>query len=160
MNKKDIICPFCLNQITFHNSEYDTYKYSIDLNESIANINLYDNNNNNILNMNFDPEFMNNEIEPNIISSNSVYNIIDKKDSTGNSNIIKEEIKNDFNSNKPQEKLGRKCKRNKYMNPKDNNISNDNKNVKVHDKYTNDNLIKKIKNLILKNLLDFINNKI
>jgi len=75
MNKKDIICPFCLNQIPFSNSEYNTYGYSIDLNESIANINLYDNNNNNILNMNFDPEFMNNEIEPNIISSNSVYNI-------------------------------------------------------------------------------------
>jgi len=117
--------------------------------------------------MNFDSEFEINESEPNIISSNSVYNIkkfhfskINKKDSINNSNIIKEEIKNDFNSNKPQEKLGRKCKRNKYMNPKDNNISNDNKNVKVHDKYTNDNLIKKIKNLILKNLLDFINNKI
>ena len=151
MNKKDIICPFCLKQIPFSNSEYNTYRYSIDLNESIANINLYDNNNNNILNMNFDPEFMNNEIEPNIISSNSVYNIIDKKDSTGNSNIIKEEIKNDFNSNKPQEKLGRKCKRNKYINPKD---------KKVHDKFTPDNLRKKIKNLVSKNLLEFINNKI
>ncbi len=157
MNKKDIICPFCLNQITFNNSEYNTYRYSIDLNESIANINLYDNNNN-ILNMNFDPEFMNNEIEPNIISSNSFYkinnfhfSIIDKKDSTSNSNIIKEEIKNDFNSNKPQEKLGRKCKRNKYMNPKD---------KKVHDKFTPDNLRKKVKNLVLKNLLEFINNKI
>jgi len=157
MNKKDIICPFCLNQITFNNSEYNTYRYSIDLNESIANINLYDNNNN-ILNMNFDPEFMNNEIEPNIISSNSVYNInnfhfskINKKDSTSNSNIIKEEIKNDLNSNKPQEKLGRKCKRNKYINPKD---------KKVHDKFTPDNLRKKVKNLVLKNLLEFINNKI
>ncbi len=157
MNKKDIICPFCLNQIPFSNSEYNTYRYSIDLNESIANINLYDNNNN-ILNMNFDPEFMNNEIEPNIISSNSFYkinnfhfSIIDKKDSTSNSNIIKEEIKNDFNSNKPQEKLGRKCKRNKYMNPKD---------KKVHDKFTPDNLRKKVKNLVLKNLLEFINNKI
>ena len=151
MNKKDIICPFCLHQITLHNSEYDTYRYSIDLNESIANINLYDNNNNNILNMNFDSEFEINESEPNIISSNSVYNIIDKKDSAGNSNIIKEEIKNDFNSNKPQEKLGRKCKRNKYMSPKD---------KKVHDKFTPDNLRKKIKNLVLKNLLEFINNKI
>jgi len=46
------------------------------------------------------------------------------------------------------------------MIPKDNNISSDNNKVKVHDKYTNDNLIKKIKNLILKNLFDFINNKI
>ena len=157
MNKKDIICPFCLNQIPFSNSEYNTYRYSIDLNESIANINLYDNNNN-ILNMNFDPEFMNNEIEPNIISSNSFYkinnfhfSIIDKKDSTSNSNIINEVIKNDFNSNKPQEKLGRKCKRNKYMSPKD---------KKVHDKFTPDNLRKKIKNLVSKNLLEFINNKI
>ncbi len=112
----------------------------------------------NIFGVNFDPEFMNNEIEPNIISSNSFYkinnfhfSIIDKKDSTSNSNIIKEEIKNDFNSNKPQEKLGRKCKRNKYMNPKD---------KKVHDKFTPDNLRKKVKNLVLKNLLEFINNKI
>jgi hypothetical protein len=46
------------------------------------------------------------------------------------------------------------------MIPKDNNIISDNNKDKVHDKYTNDNLIKKIKNLILKNLLDFINNKI
>ena len=167
MNKKDIICPFCLHQITLHNSEYDTYRYSIDLNESIANINLYDNNNNNILNMNFDSEFENNENEPKIISSNSVYNIkkfhfstINKKDSTSNNNINKEEIKNVFNNNKHQKNIGRKCKRNKSMIPKDNNISSDNNKVKVHDKYTNDNLIKKIKNLILKNLLDFINNKI
>ena len=167
MNKKDIICPFCLHQITLHNSEYDTYRYSIDLNESIANINLYDNNNNNILNMNFDPEFEINEIEPKIISSNSVYNIkkfhfstINKKDSTSNNNINKEEIKNVFNNNKHQKNIGRKCKRNKSMIPKDNNISSDNNKVKVHDKYTHDNLIKKIKNLILKNLLDFINNKI
>ena len=100
MNKKDIICPFCLHQITLHNSEYDTYRYSIDLNESIANINLYDNNNNNILNMNFDSEFENNENEPKIISSNSVYNIkkfhfstINKNDSTSNNNINKEKIK-------------------------------------------------------------------
>ena len=167
MNKKDIICPFCLHKITLHNSEYDTYRYSIDLNESIANINLYDNNNNNILNMNFDSEFENNENEPKIISSNSVYNIkkfhfstINKKDSTSNNNINKEEIKNVFNNNKHQKNIGRKCKRNKSMIPKDNNISSDNNKVKVHDKYTNDNLIKKIKNLILKNLLDFINNKI
>ena len=166
MNKKDIICPFCLHKITLHNSEYDTYRYSIDLNESIANINLYDNNNN-ILNMNFDSEFENNENEPKIISSNSVYNIkkfhfstINKKDSTSNNNINKEEIKNVFNNNKHQKNIGRKCKRNKSMIPKDNNISSDNNKVKVHDKYTNDNLIKKIKNLILKNLLDFINNKI
>ena len=108
--------------------------------------------------MNFDSEFEINESEPNIISSNSVYNInnfhfsiIDKKDSTSNSNIINEVIKNDFNSNKPQEKLGRKCKRNKYMSPKD---------KKVHDKFTPDNLRKKIKNLVSKNLLEFINNKI
>ena len=101
--------------------------------------------------MNFDPEFMNNEIEPNIISSNSVYNIIDKKDSTGNSNIIKEGIKNDLNSNKNQKNLGRKCKRYKYMSLRD---------KKVHDKFTPDNLRKKVKNLVLKNLLEFINNKI
>ena len=37
------------------------------------------------------------------------------------------------------------------MNPKD---------KKVHDKFTPDNLRKKIKNLVLKNLLEFINNKI
>ena len=166
MDEKDIICPFCLHKITFHNSEYDTYNYSIDLNESIANINLYDNNNN-ILNINFDPEFENNEIEPNIISSNSVYNInnfhfsiIDKKDSMSNSNIIKEEIKNDLNNNKNQKNLGRKCKRNKLLSPKDKKISNDNNKIKVHDKFTDDNVRKKVKNLVLKNLFEFINNKI
>ena len=128
-------------------------------NENISNINL-NCGDGNIFGVNFDPEFMNNEIEPNIISSNSFYkinnfhfSIIDKKDSTSNSNIItKLELqKNDFNSNKPQEKLGRKCKRNKYINPKD---------KKVHDKFTPDNLRKKVKNLVLKNLLEFINNKI
>ena len=50
--------------------------------------------------MNFDSEFEINESEPNIISSNSFYKIkkfhfskINKKDSTSNNNINKEEIK-------------------------------------------------------------------
>ena len=167
MNIKDIICPFCHCKFQFDISEFDNDNFGLNLNENEININFNDNNNNNILNINFDSKFENNENEQKIISSNSIYNIkkfhfskINKKDSTSNNNINKEEIKNVFNNNKHQKNIGRKCKRNKSMIPKDNNIISDNNKVKVHDKYTNDNLIKKIKNLILKNLLDFINNKI
>ena len=167
MNIKDIICPFCHCKFQFDISEFDNDNFGLNLNENEININFNDNNNNNILNINFDSKFENNENEQKIISSNSIYNIkkfhfskINKKDSTSNNNINKEEIKNVFNNNKHQKNIGRKCKRNKSMIPKDNNIISDNNKDKVHDKYTNDNLIKKIKNLILKNLLDFINNKI
>ena len=163
----DIICPFCHCKFQFDISEFDNDNFGLNLNENEININFNDNNNNNILNINFDSKFENNENEQKIISSNSIYNIkkfhfskINKKDSTSNNNINKEEIKNVFNNNKHQKNIGRKCKRNKSMIPKDNNIISDNNKDKVHDKYTNDNLIKKIKNLILKNLLDFINNKI
>jgi hypothetical protein len=166
MNIKDIICPFCHCKFQFDISEFDNDNFGLNLNENEININFNDNNNN-ILNINFDSKFENNENEQKIISSNSIYNIkkfhfskINKKDSTSNNNINKEEIKNVFNNNKHQKNIGRKCKRNKSMIPKDNNIISDNNKDKVHDKYTNDNLIKKIKNLILKNLLDFINNKI
>ena len=167
MNIKDIICPFCHCKFQFDISEFDNDNFGLNLNENEININFNDNNNNNILNINFDSKFENNENEQKIISSNNIYNIkklhfskINKKDSTSNNNINKEEIKNVFNNNKHQKNIGRKCKRNKSMIPKDNNIISDNNKDKVHDKYTNDNLIKKIKNLILKNLLDFINNKI
>ena len=160
MNIKDIICPFCHCKFQFDISEFDNDNFGLNLNENEININFNDNNNNNILNINFDSKFENNENEQKIISSNSIYNIkklhfskINKKDSTSNNNINKEEIKNVFNNNKHQKNIGRKCKRNKSMIPKDNNIISDNNKDKVHDKYTNDNLIKKIKNLILKNLL-------
>jgi hypothetical protein len=61
-------------------------------------------------------------------------------------------------------KLGRKTKRKPVINPENNNDNNnDNNNINnsiVHDKFTDDNMKKKCKNIVLKCILEFINNKI
>ena len=165
MSNKDIICPFCLKKITFQNYEYDSYKFSLGPNEDIKYINFSDNNNDNIFNIDFDFKFEYNESEQKKINSICIdnvnkinFSIINSKNSTNNGNIYKGEIKNDSNGNKHQKKLGRKCKRNELTILEENDI-NDN-NIKVHDKFTDDNIRKKVKNLILKNLLEFINDKI
>ena len=165
MSTKDIICPFCLHKIPFQDYEYDSYKFSLGLNEDIKCINFNNNNNDIIFNINFDSKFENIESEQKKINSNCIDKInkpnppgINSKNSMNNSNIDKGEIKNDFNSNKYQKKLGRKFKRKELTILEENDISDNN--IKVHDKFADDNIRKKVKNIILKNLFEFINYKI
>ena len=171
MENEDMICPCCgrpkisLPLINDNNN----YQLKFDSEEDYD-INFNDNNNNNFFNISNDPNYKCNEIEQkNIISNNSFsidtfnFAIIDEKnDLTINSNQEKMKITSD--EVQLPKKLGRKTKRKPVINPENNNDNNnDNNNINnsiVHDKFTDDNMKKKCKNIVLKCILEFINNKI
>ena len=102
--------------------------------------------------------------EESINSKNTKYNkyFIEKFDFfiNGQNNLSKTNI--NFNSkknnkeNKEYKKRGRKTKRNE----KSEIDENKSKELKVHDKFSDDNLRKKCKNIVLKNIFNFINKKI
>ena len=173
MENEDMICPCCgrpkisLPLINDNNN----YQLKFDSEEDYD-INFNDNNNNNFINISIDPNYKFNEIEQkNIINSNSFsintfnFAIIDEKNNlTNNSNQEKMKITSD--EVQLPKKLGRKTKRKPLINLENNNINNDNNNNNnsnnsiVHDKFTDDNMKKKCKNIVLKCILEFINNKI
>ena len=170
MENEDMICPCCGRPKISLPSVDDNNNYQLKFDsEEDYDINFNDNNNN-FFNISNDPNYKCNEIEQkNIISNNSFsiytfnFAIIDKKnDLTINSNQEKMKITSD--EVQLPKKLGRKTKRKPVINPENNNDNNnDNNNINnsiVHDKFTDDNMKKKCKNIVLKCILEFINNKI
>ena len=164
-----MVCPCCGRpKISLPVDDNNNYQLKFDSEEDYD-INFNDNNNNNFFNISNDPNYKCNEIEQkNIISNNSFsidtfnFAIIDEKnDLTINSNQEKMKITSD--EVQLPKKLGRKTKRKPIMNLENNNTNNDNNNINnsiVHDKFTDDNMKKKCKNIVLKCILEFINNKI
>ena len=170
MENEDMVCPCCGRpKISLPVDDNNNYQLKFDSEEDYD-INFNDNNNNNFFNISNDPNYKCNEIEQkNIISNNSFsiytfnFAIIDEKnDLTINSNQEKMKITSD--EVQLPKKLGRKTKRKPVINPENNNDNNnDNNNINnsiVHDKFTDDNMKKKCKNIVLKCILEFINNKI
>ena len=163
---KDAICPYCGRSDIFSPLNINYNQFSFDLEEDLTNINL-NKNINNIINIDFDSKFRPNTREYNITSINSAYSIeefnffiTNEKKST---NIIKNdkiEIINNYKKVKGSKKLGRKIKRNNLLTLEEDYTIKDNSNKKVHDRFTDDNMRKKCKNIILKCLFEFINNKI
>ena len=171
MENEDMICPCCGRPKISLPSVDDNNNYQLKFDsEEDYDINFNDNNNNNFFNISNDPNYKCNEIEQkNIISNNSFsiytfnFAIIDEKnDLTINSNQEKMKITSD--EVQLPKKLGRKTKRKPVINPENNNDNNnDNNNINnsiVHDKFADDNMKKKCKNIVLKCILEFINNKI
>ena len=90
--------------------------------------------------------------------SNFYFDLISKKNSENlklNHNNTKD--KNNLNGNKESKKRGRKRKRSD-INESDKKEKN--KNSNIHDRYSDDNMRKKCKNIILKFALEFLNKKI
>ena len=90
--------------------------------------------------------------------SNFYFDLISKKNSGNlqlNHNNTKD--KNNLNGNKESKKRGRKRKRSD-INESDKKEKN--KNSNIHDRYSDDNMRKKCKNIILKFALEFLNKKI
>ena len=171
MGNEDMICPCCGRPKISLPLVDDNNNYQLKFDsEEDYDINFNDNNNSNFFNISNDPNYKCNEIEQkNIISNNSFsidtfnFAIIDEKnDLTINSNQEKMKITSD--EVQLPKKLGRKTKRKPVINPENNNDNNnDNNNINnsiVHDKFTDDNMKKKCKNIVLKCILEFINNKI
>ena len=171
MGNEDMICPCCGRPKISLPSVDDNNNYQLKFDsEEDYDINFNDNNNNNFFTISNDPNYKCNEIEQkNIISNNSFsivtfnFAIIDEKnDLTINSNQEKMKITSD--EVQLPKKLGRKTKRKPVINPENNNDNNnDNNNINnsiVHDKFADDNMKKKCKNIVLKCILEFINNKI
>ena len=166
MENEDMICPCCGRpKISLPLDDNNNYQLKFDSEEDYD-INFNDNNNNNFFNISNDPNYKCNEIEQkNIISNNSFsiytfnFAIIDEKnDLTINSNQEKMKITSD--EVQLPKKLGRKTKRKPVINPENNNDNNNINNSIVHDKFADDNMKKKCKNIVLKCILEFINNKI
>ena len=171
MENEDMVCPCCGRPKISLPLVDDNNNYQLKFDsEEDYDINFNDNNYNNFFNISNDPNYKCNEIEQkNIISNNSFsidtfnFAIIDEKnDLTINSNQEKMKITSD--EVQLPKKLGRKTKRKPVINPENNNDNNnDNNNINnsiVHDKFTDDNMKKKCKNIVLKCILEFINNKI
>ena len=167
MENEDMICPCCGRPKISLPLVDDNNNYQLKFDsEEDYDINFNDNNYNNFFNISNDPNYKCNEIEQkNIISNNSFsidtfnFAIIDEKnDLTINSNQEKMKITSD--EVQLPKKLGRKTKRKPVINLENNNDNNNINNSIVHDKFTDDNMKKKCKNIVLKCILEFINNKI
>ena len=168
MNIKDIICPYCGKPDYYSPLKKDNYLNSLELDEEIININ-YNENINNIFNSCCESKSNNNLKEDKNTFNNTTFSInnfnfcisTDKILSKDNSIIINEEKKKQYISEKSSKKLGRKTKKQIDSNIEDNAINNKaNQKSRIHDRYCDDNIRKKCKNLILKSLLKFINDKI
>ena len=170
MENEDMICPCCGRPKISLPLVDDNNNYQLKFDsEEDYDINFNDNNNNNFFNISNDPNYKCNEIEQkNIISNNSFsidtfnFAIIDEKNDL-TININQEKMKITSDEVQLPKKLGRKTKRKPIMNLENNNTNNDNNNINnsiVHDKFADDNMKKKCKNIVLKCILEFINNKI
>ena len=158
-----MICPVCGRSDIYSPLKNDTNYNSFD-EENLINKN-FNQNLNNISSNSYDPKFQCNSIEKN--NSNSIYSIdnfklsiINAKDQTNINKNAKEEINNYYKKFIVKKKLGRKTKRCVDSTVGDGDAADSNENEKVHDRFSDDNMRKKGKNLILKCLLEFINDKI
>ena len=156
-----MICPVCGRSDIYFPLKNDTNYNSFD-EENLINKNFNQNLNNISINS-YDPKFQSIPIEKN--NSNSIYSIdnfkfsiINAKEQTNINKNAKEEINNYYKKVIVKKKLGRKTKRN--VDSTDGDAADSNENEKVHDRFSDDNMRKKCKNLILKCLLEFINDKI
>ena len=158
-----MICPVCGRSDIYSPLKNDTNYNTFD-EENLINKN-FNQNLNNISSNSYDPKFQCNSIEKN--NSNSIYSIdnfkfsiINAKDQTNINKNAKEEINNYYKKFIVKKKLGRKTKRCVDSTVGDGDAADSNENEKVHDRFSDDNMRKKCKNLILKCLLEFINDKI
>ena len=158
-----MICPVCGRSDIYSPLKNDTNYNSFD-EENLINKN-FNQNLNNISSNSYDPKFQCNSIEKN--NSNSIYSIdnfklsiINAKDQTNINKNAKEEINNYYKKFIVKKKLGRKTKRCVDSTVGDGDAADSNENENVHDRFSDDNMRKKGKNIILKCLLEFINDKI
>ena len=157
---KDIICPGCGRLNIFSPLKNDSCHISLP-EEDIFNINFNAHSNN------FDLKNNNNSNEKKITNYNSTYSIDNfnfsinnEKHVINNNKNANEETQNYYKKAKAQKKLGRKTKNSEDSTIKNGNNIDYNHIEKIHDRFTGDNIRAKCKNLILKCLLEFINNKI
>ena len=162
---KDIICPICGRPDISSPLKKETNYISFE-EDKFININ-FNQNLNNISSIISDPKYQYNSIEKNNINDNSIYSIenfkfsiINAKKETNTNKKAKGEMHNYYKKVIVKKKLGRKTKRSTVSNFGDGEATNFNNKEKVHDRFSDDNMRKKCKNLILKFLLEFINDKI
>ena len=162
---KDIICPICgrpdISSLLKKETNYISFEE-----DKLININ-FNQNLNNISSITSDPKYQYNSIEKNNINDNSIYSIenfkfsiINAKNETNTNKKAKGEMHNYYKKVIVKKKLGRKTKRSTVSNFGDGEATNFNNKEKVHDRFSDDNMRKKCKNLILKFLLEFINDEI
>ena len=165
MSVKDIICPICGRPDISSPLKNETNYISLD-EDNFININ-FNQNMNNASSISYDPKYQHNQSEKNNINDNSIYSIenfkfsiINAKNETNTNKKAKGEMHNYYKKVIVKKKLGRKTKRSTVSNFGDGEATNFNNKEKVHDRFSDDNMRKKCKNLILKFLLEFINDKI
>lgn len=157
MNCQDLFnCPCCGKPYLFlMKSEF--LPNCLDSNEDIINTNFNEETSNSI----FDQKLKSLTRETTNISNNCAFsitnfNFIIEKKTTKNNIINNVEGEEEINVKDPK-RLGRKTKRDVRTKSEDNNKK---KKSEVHDKFYDDNMRKKCKNIILKYTLQFINEKI
>ena len=162
---KDIICPICGRPDISSPLKNETNYISFE-EDKLININ-FNQNLNNVSSITSDPKYQYNSIEKNNINDNSIYSIenfkfsiINAKNETNTNKKAKGEMHSYYKKVIVKKKLGRKTKRSTVSNFGDGEATNFNNKEKVHDRFSDDNMRKKCKNLILKFLLEFINDKI
>ena len=158
MGTKEDICPCCGRM------KNDSYQNGLNFEEDITSFNFnYDINN--IIDDNLNKNIINAPIEQKIKKDNRTYfidnfNILPKKNWITNKRIDIENNRDKFTKNKNSKKLGRKIKRNNDSIMKDDCDKNNDINQKIHDRFSDDNMRKKCKNIVLKSILESINSKI
>ena len=147
MNKENTICPFCGRTDYFTVLKNESFHSIIELEEEIANYNFSENINNNSF-------CLDSKLNYSLISSKSS-GIINKEQ------IIKQKKQKLNKTLEDNKKLGRKKKREAITTFDGVNMDKIKElKLKTHDKYTPDNIRKKCKNIIIKSLSTFINDKI
>ena len=123
------------------------------ISENFTNINNFDTEFKSCLITN--PNNKNQDIDNKYEIINFNFFIIDKNKSDYIKELKSDKIKIDkYNNNKEEKKRGRKRKR------EDNNDNENSEDKKAHNKFSDDNLRKKCKNMVIKYSLEFINEKI
>ena len=157
MNCQDLFnCPCCGKPYLFL-MKPEFFPNCLDSNEDIINTNFNEETSNSI----FDQKLKSLTRETTNINNNCAFsitnfNFIIEKKTTKNNIINNVEEEKDINVKDPK-RLGRKTKREVRTKSEDNNKK---KKSEVHDKFYDDNMRKKCKNIILKYLFEFINNKL
>ena len=147
MNKENTICPFCGRTDYFTVLKNESFHSIIELEEEIANYNFSENINNNSF-------CLDSKLNYSLISSKSS-GVINKEQ------IIKQKKQKLNKTLEDNKKLGRKKKREAITTFDGVNMDKIKElKLKTHDKYTPDNIRKKCKNIIIKSLSTFINDKI
>lgn len=171
MNKENTICPFCGRTDYFTVLKNESFHGIIELEEEIANYNFSENINNNSFCLDSKLNYLIKETRnTNNYSYNSTYcednfnfSLISSKSSgiINKEQIIKQKKQKLNKTLEDNKKLGRKKKREAITTFDGVNMDKIKElKLKTHDKYTPDNIRKKCKNIIIKSLSTFINDKI